>query len=210
MALCTMAVNTVECEDIRYPADAVINLAKRHTTWTPADEPLSGAQSSSRNKPLMTTPGTSRPDSSAFSWDLPHGWRCCPQYARRDVQGLTDEGLFYRARVVTALSSSSIMRRGLYRCTQPNGFYRFQSKPGQRRAVCGLHTNIFNLTIDVGARNLAPLGSFFANNAGGLRDVRIRSSDRSHVGATGLLLSTIPGPQPEARRYRWIRLGHAQ
>lgn len=57
-------------------------------------------------------------------------------------------------------------------------------------------TYIFDLTLDIGSGNPGAIGlEFCANNSGGLRDVRIISSDPGHAGHVGIYLSTIPGPQ---------------
>jgi hypothetical protein len=57
-------------------------------------------------------------------------------------------------------------------------------------------TYIFDLTIDIGSGNPGAIGlEFCANNTGGLRDVRVLSSDPEFAGHIGIYLSTIPGPQ---------------
>ncbi|MCC5807203.1 MAG: hypothetical protein JJU00_12840 [Opitutales bacterium] len=57
-------------------------------------------------------------------------------------------------------------------------------------------THLKDLTIDVGAGNAGAIGlDFCANNVGGLRHVRVRSSDPERAGRYGILLSAIPGPQ---------------
>ncbi|MEX0325287.1 MAG: glycosyl hydrolase family 28-related protein, partial [Puniceicoccaceae bacterium] len=56
--------------------------------------------------------------------------------------------------------------------------------------------HIRDLTIDVGSGNPGAIGlDFCASNTGGLMDVLVRSSDSGKTGKTGILLSTIPGPQ---------------
>lgn len=57
-------------------------------------------------------------------------------------------------------------------------------------------THVKDLTIDIGASNPGAIGlDFCANNVGGLRNVRVRSSDPAGAGRFGILLSSIPGPQ---------------
>ncbi|MCD8483313.1 MAG: glycoside hydrolase family 55 protein [Verrucomicrobia bacterium] len=57
-------------------------------------------------------------------------------------------------------------------------------------------THVKDMTIDIGAGNPGAIGlDFCANNVGGVRNVLIRSSDPEGAGHSGLLLSSIPGPQ---------------
>jgi hypothetical protein len=56
-------------------------------------------------------------------------------------------------------------------------------------------THVKDLTIDIGAGNSGAIGlDFCANNVGGVRNVRVRSSDPDGAGRFGILLSSIPGP----------------
>lgn len=200
MVLLVTGVSGLIAEDIRYPADAVVDLsaAPYHLDPTGVADCRAGLQQALNDysgnitsRHILYLPnGTYRltggvvldtHDDSVSGWNGGSGRGVV-------LQGQSRDG------VVLQLDNNASGFGDVNAAVPVLDFNESQAVAGGQ--FVAFNTNIFNLTVDVGRGNAGAIGiDFCANNAGGMRDVLVRSSDSGYAGWCGVLLSTIPGPQ---------------